>query len=173
MSQRPRLAVNIGCGPRWPKKMLSARGIAEYVRAVGARLDIDVLLVGGPEEASKVESVFAALGSRTSVRSALTCSSVQEFIALLDQVDVVFCGDTLAVHVASAIGLPAVCVFGPTSAAEIPDFDGLISKAWSQGLECLCCYGDCAKTDNCMSLLDIDHLVELTRRQVLRGRPGR
>ena len=70
-----------------------------------------------------------------------------------------FCGDTLAVHIASALRLPCVAVFGPTSLAEIPDFDGLIDKVAVSGLDCLVCYGDCDKPRNCMTLQDIPGLA--------------
>jgi ADP-heptose:LPS heptosyltransferase len=93
-----------------------------------------------------------------------------EFVATLKQTDALLTGDTLALHIAAAIGLPTVAVFGPTSPAEIFDFDGLIAKTWTDRLDCLVCYGDCRKTDNCMSLLDPAALVELTMRQLERAR---
>ena len=92
-------------------------------------------------------------------------------MALLGEADVLLCGDTLALHIASAIGLPTVAVFGPTSQAEIADFDGLISKTWTDRLDCLCCYGDCDKTANCMSLLDPVQLAEMVAAQLHRARP--
>jgi len=59
-------------------------------------------------------------------------------------------------------------VFGPTSQAEIADFDGLIRKTWTGALDCLGCYGDCAKAVNCMTALDMAALVALTEAQLAR-----
>jgi ADP-heptose:LPS heptosyltransferase len=152
--RRRRVAVNLGAGARWPKKMLGPAAIAACVRALQARAAVDVLLVGAAAEQDKAASVLAASGGGAHVQAALTAGSVAAFIATLAEADVLLCGDTLALHAAVAIGLPTVAVFGPTSRAEIAAFDGLVEKVFSPALDCLGCYGDCDKPVNCMSALD-------------------
>jgi ADP-heptose:LPS heptosyltransferase len=165
---RRRVAINIGSGSRWPKKMLEADAIYAYARLLAERADVDVVLVGGRDEAEKAAAIVAMSAPGDRIRAALTENSTAEFVATLTQVDALLTGDTLALHVASAIGLPTVAVFGPTSSAEIFDFGGLIAKTWTERLDCLVCYGDCRKVENCMSLLDPAALVELTLRQLER-----
>ena len=167
-SNRRRVAINIGAGGRWPKKMLDARQISEYAAAASSRLDVDVVLVGGPAEASKAQAILELCGPNSPVRTALTADSLPEFVAVLSQADVLLCGDTLALHVATAIQLPTVCVIGPTSNAELADFGGLVAKTSVSGLDCLGCYGDCQKAQNCMSLFEIEQLVDLTAHQLSR-----
>src|SRR5262249_22985494 len=99
-------------------------------------------------------------GEDVHVLAALTPRSIPEFVAMLSAADALLSGDTLALHVASAVGLPTVAIFAPTILPEIADFGGLIRKIATPLLSCLCCYGDCTKTENCMSLLDIDELVD-------------
>ncbi len=168
---RRRLAVNIGAGARWPKKMLDAGQIAAYIALARAELDLDVMLVGGAAEAEKARAILAMLGEDARVQPFLTPGSIAEFAAVLTTADALFCGDTLALHLATAIGLPTVAVFGPTSAAEIADFDGLVAKTWARGLDCLGCYGDCAKIITCMSALSVPALVARTAEQLKRGSP--
>lgn len=170
-----RVAINIGSGSRWPKKMLDADAICRYARLLAEQADVDVVLVGGRDEADKAAAIMAMTASGDRIRAALTENSTAEFVATLTQVDALLTGDTLALHIASAIGLPTVAVFGPTSPAEIFDFDGLIAKTWTDRLDCLVCYGDCGKTHNCMSLLNPAALVALTMRQLKRAtaRPPR
>ena len=127
-----------------------------------AALEIRILVEAGGDR----------LGGHDAVRAALTGHSLPQFVAVLAQVDALLCGDTLALHVASGLRVPTVCVIGPTSAAEIGDFDGLILKVSATELDCLCCYGDCQKAANCMSLLDIDELVRLTTLQLDREQAG-
>lgn len=158
-STRRRVALNIGAGGRWPKKMLDAGQIVGLIRALWQRADVDVLLVGGAAEQDKTAAILTALPGEPRVMAALTGGSIGSFVAMLMQADVLLCGDTLALHVATAIGLPAVAVFGPTSIAEIADFDGLIEKIWAPGLDCLGCYGDCAKLRTCMTELDTAELA--------------
>jgi ADP-heptose:LPS heptosyltransferase len=167
--RRRRVAINIGSGSRWPKKMLEAGAIYRYARLLTERGDVDAVLVGGQGEAEKAAAIVAMCRPGDRIRAALTETSTIEFVATLMAVDALLSGDTLALHIASAIGLPTVGVFGPTSPAEIFDFDGLIAKTWTDRLDCLVCYGDCRKTDNCMSLLGPAALVELTLRQLDRA----
>ena len=82
-----------------------------------------------------------------------------EFSALIHECDVLLCGDTLALHIASALSVPSVALFGPTSSSEIHDYDGLIEKISWNALDCLCCYGDCRTGDDCMSLIPVDEIV--------------
>jgi ADP-heptose:LPS heptosyltransferase len=168
-STRQRIAINVGAGGRWPKKMLNVEQIYQYIRLLLDQTDVDIVLVGGRAEQGKAGEIIDLCKSECRVRTALTSSSVAEFVAILDQVDVLLCGDTLALHIATAIGLPTVAVFGPTSPAEIADFNGLVVKAWTEQLDCLVCYGDCAKELNCMSILDLEHLIALTRAQLARS----
>jgi len=163
---RRRVAVNIGSGGRWPKKMLYADQIYHYARRLRERGDVDVLLVGGSGEIEKAAAIMAMRQPGDRIATALTETSVPEFVATLMEVDALLCGDTLALHVAAGIGLPTVAVFGPINAAEIFPFGGLIAKTWTRQLDCLVYYGDCRKQDNCMSLLDLTELVDLTVAQL-------
>ncbi len=166
---RPRVAVNIGSSARWPKKMLYAEQIYSYCRRLRERADVDMLLLGGNAETEKAAAILAMRRPGDCIEAALTGNSVLEFMALLSQVDTLLCGDTLALHIAPAIGLPTVAVFGPTSFAEIHTFDGLIAKVRARGLDCFVCQGDCQKQHNCMTLMDLDELVELTLGQLQRA----
>ena len=165
-STRRRVAINVGSGARWPKKMLKGEHIYSYIQHLRKRIDVDVLLVGGAAEREKAFAVGRLCNVDHGVSIAITETSIAEFIAILTEVDVLLCGDTLALHVATAIGLPTVAVFGPTSSSESADFNGLVKKIWADLLDCLVCYGDCAKERNCMSLIDADRLVDLTEMQL-------
>jgi ADP-heptose:LPS heptosyltransferase len=164
--RRPKVAINLGAGSRWPKKMLAADQVHALSQRIVSRLHADVLIVGGAAEQAKADAIIGLGSTSERIRVALTESSLGEFVALLNEMDALICGDTLALHVAAAVGLPTVAVFGPTSASEIEDFDGLIAKTWTPLLDCLVCYGDCTKVRNCMSLTDLDHIIELTARQL-------
>jgi ADP-heptose:LPS heptosyltransferase len=168
-SGRPRVGINIGSSGRWPKKMLDATQIAGFARIIQPTLEVDVLLLGGTAEAAKAEEILRLCGGHPAVKAELTGHSLPDFVATLAQVDALLCGDTLALHVAAALRVPTVCVFGPTSVAEIGDFNGLIVKHFTPKLNCLCCYGDCDKTANCMSLLDIEELAHLIAAQLAKS----
>lgn len=158
---RRRVAINVGSGARWPKKMLDVAQICQLAHLLLERPDVDIMLVGGEAEAEKTAAIRSRFNGSERVREALTKTSLAEFVAVLNEADVLLCGDTLALHIASAVGLPTVAVFGPTSSAEIFDFGGLISKVWTPELDCLVCYGDCRRERNCMTLLDSRQLADM------------
>ncbi len=166
---RRRVAINLGSGARWPKKMIDAAQIAQCCALLRRDLDAEVMLVGGAAEAEKLREVQALCDADPAIAPVLTTASIPDFVAVLMQADALLCGDTLALHVATAIGLPTVAVFGPTSQAEIADFDGLVAKTWTDRLDCLCCYGDCAKTEHCMALLDPARLAGMVAAQLVRA----
>ena len=166
----PVVALNVGAGPRWPKKMLDVAQIAELATRVVEQLEARVVLVGGALEAARTSDVLRLCGRRPEIQAALTPEGLKAFAAMLGEVDVLVCGDTLALHVGSAMGTRIVCVVGPTSAAELAEFDGQVVKVTAAQLPCLGCYGDCAKSDNCMSLLRPEELTGLVGQQLGRGR---
>jgi len=139
--------------------MLDVESTAQFIRAMLQRADVDLLLVGGAAEEEKTRAVLTRCDAGARVGAALTTGSIADFVATLMQAHVLLCGDTLALHVATAIGLPTVGLFGPTSQSEIADYDGLVDKIWTPSLDCLGCYGDCEKPVNCMNALDVQVLA--------------
>ncbi len=168
-SPRPKVAINIGSSARWPKKMLYAEQIYAYCRLLRTHIDVDIVLLGGNAEEEKAARILSMRRPEDRVEAALTGNSILQFVGLLAEADVLLCGDTLALHIAPALALRTVAIFGPTSFAEIHTFDGLITKTRVATLDCLVCQGDCQKIDNCMSLMNLQTLVDLTLAQLSHG----
>ena len=65
---------------------------------------------------------------------------------------------------ASARRVPAVVLFGPTSAAEI-ELYGRGSKIVPPGLDCLCCYlPRCDRVPHCQALIEPGVVLDAVRR---------
>jgi ADP-heptose:LPS heptosyltransferase len=64
------VAINVGSGRRWPKKMLDAEQIHRYARLLTERAETDILLVGGRDEADKTAEIMAMCGPDDRVRAA-------------------------------------------------------------------------------------------------------
>jgi heptosyltransferase-2 len=61
--------------------------------------------------------------------------------------------------VAAALEVNSVCIFGPTSNAEIEDY-GLISKVYPD-MDCLVCYKNtCDFIPNCMELVSTEMVLK-------------
>jgi heptosyltransferase-2 len=109
--------VNTGAGARWQDKKLSVPQTVEVIRGLRDVPRARVLLLGGPEEVDRNREIAERAG--VPVLRADGRQSALEFAALVDLCKVVVTSDSLALHVALALGKRVVAFFYPTSAAEI------------------------------------------------------
>lgn len=168
----PAVGINTGSGGRWPKKMLDVASIIRLIKEIlKSGPDANIILLGGESEREKNDNIAKAVNSNKVINIGSNYSILQ-FGAIINKCDVILCADTLALHIASALNIPVVAVFGPTSSSEIYDYDGLILKMDS-GIKCLCCYNDCNKRDNCMSLLSCTRIIENINKQINYGKNNR
>ncbi|MFB3905888.1 MAG: glycosyltransferase family 9 protein [Acidobacteriota bacterium] len=159
------IGINTGSGSRWPQKMLSTSRLCELTNLLLKEFpSAGVVILGGPQEAERNQRLQAALSDVRVVNPGCTFSPL-EFAALIEQCDVLVCGDTFALHLASALRVRSVALFGPTSAAEIYDYDGLILKLVSP-LPCQSCYGQCSRSPDCMETIALPLIVQGVKRQL-------
>jgi len=106
----PRPVVALAPGAIGPGKRWSTRNYAELARRL-ADAGIAVWVLGGPNEAPFAREIVAAGGER--VRD-LTGNDLRDAIVALAAVDAAATNDSGLMHVAAAIGVPTVALFGPT-----------------------------------------------------------
>ncbi|MBL8722408.1 MAG: glycosyltransferase family 9 protein [Planctomycetes bacterium] len=145
----PLVGLNTGAGGRWAYKQWTLANQVEFLRLC-ATAGLRVVLLGGPEEVQRHRELVAAVPGG-SVCDGGNQHSFGGFAALVERCAVVVTGDSFAVHVAAARKVPAVVLFGPTSAAEI-ELYGRGEKLVPPGFECLCCYlPRCDKVPHCQA----------------------
>ena len=112
-SRRGALRIAVGAGASygsakcWPPERFAAA-----LNDLMARGDGEVILFGTPAEIAVTDAIAAKL-SRPAIN--LTGrTNIAELPALLSRCQVFLGNDSGAMHVASAVGLPVVAVFGPT-----------------------------------------------------------
>jgi heptosyltransferase-2 len=111
---RPRVAVAPGASnatKRWPAERHAA------VAAALARRGAAVVLAGGPMDRPALDAFVAALAAAGAppVAADLTPLPVPDLAAALAEVDLLVAGDSGPVHLSTAVGTPALALFGPTS----------------------------------------------------------
>jgi len=109
-SPRPLVALApgaVGAGKRW-----ASRSYAELARRLTAA-GISVWVLGGPNEAPFACEIVAAAGDRA---RDLTGNDLRDAVIALAAVDAAVSNDSGLMHVAAAIGVPTVALFGPTDA---------------------------------------------------------
>lgn len=110
LAAAPRPLVALAPGAVGPGKRWSTRNYAELAQRL-AQAGIGVWVLGGPNEALLAREIAAAGG--THVRD-LTGADLRDAIIALAAVDVAVSNDSGLMHVAAAIGVATVALFGPT-----------------------------------------------------------
>lgn len=160
---RPVVGLNTGAGGRWPLKQWREDGFLELIGRLHRERGAQCVLLGGPSEADRNRRLEQAAGG--AAIDAGCHHPVRHFAALTACCDVVVTGDTLALHVALALGRRTVALFGPTSAPEIEMY-GLGDKIVPD-MTCLSCYKtSCDFVPNCMDLISTDMVAAAVSRQL-------
>lgn len=150
---RPRVGLNLGGGGRWKYKRWTLDGFAALAERLAARHRAVPVLLYGPAERALAAELRARL--TTPCFDAGADNELRAFGALIDACDVLVTGDTLAMHLAIARDVPAVVLFGPTSASEI-ELYGRGEKIVA-AVACQCCYlNDCDVRPTCMDTITVD-----------------
>ncbi len=95
---------------RWPEEHWAA--LAAKLQAAG----VAAVLLGGPEEADAAARI-RALAAGTPLVSAVGRTDTKQLAALLARCQVVVSGDTGPLHVATALDVPVVALYGSTDPA--------------------------------------------------------
>jgi heptosyltransferase-2 len=156
------VGFNIGSGGRWPMKRWRLEGFAWLARHLRKKQPkTGILLYGGPEENVLMPILTKKL--KGLVLSTGTDNSLRQFASLVDLCQVMVTGDTLALHVAVALGKRLVAYFGPTSDTEIDLYD--MGEKVLPSRPCQCYYqNQCSAKISCMdNLLEKDMLAAVIR----------
>ncbi len=143
------IGINAGASNRWELKKWRFEGYVELMYELHKNYNCAFLLFGGKNETKLNEELKEACKNIFDTGSN---NSIREFASCVSLCDVLITGDTLALHVSSALNVPSVCIFGPTSHAEIEDY-GIVRKVYPN-MDCLVCYKNkCDFKPNCMELV--------------------
>lgn len=144
------IGLNLGGGERWKRKRWTEEHMLSFAGDVLSRSGLRLLLIGGPFEREMIGRMLSRLPS--GVISSGHDRTLRELAALVGSCTAVITGDTLCLHVACALGVPVVALFGPTSAEEIELYGNGV-KIVAEG--CHTCYlTDCEVTPNCMETIN-------------------
>lgn len=152
----------------WPAKNWPAEFFAAAADALARNARI--IVCGGPGDIEIVNKVMAR--SAAPVINAVGQTSLQQLAAIIGRANLVIAGDTGPLHMAVALGVPTVSIFGPTDPARFgplsPGHIVLRSKAG-----CMPCHKTVCprKSMLCMNDIRPDAVIAAARR-VLAGDNG-
>jgi len=161
VANKPLLGLNLGGGGRWKKKRWKKEHFITFGRKVVEELNAQILLIGGHQETQLLEELKSALPD--GVMSSGADRTLRETASLIGQCAAIVTGDSLALHVASALRVPTVVLLGPTSSAELEMYDR--GEHVVAPIGCVNCYlTDCDVDPDCMQLIDPNTVLDATRR---------
>lgn len=129
------VGLNTGVGSRifpnrkWPETYFAE--LADMLTGTG----IKVVLLGGPEERETNRKIKS---KATQIIDAGTDNSLDRFSALIERCNLIVTVDTLALHIAAALEVPVVALFGPTNKHELEIYGK--GEKLSADMECIACY---------------------------------
>lgn len=127
-------AVALAPGARWATKRWPAERFAAVADALAAQ-GFRIVLAGGPSDRDAFAAFRAAV--KAPIAADLSVLPLDALAGAIERMDLLVACDSGPVHLASAVGTPALALFGPTSAVRWgPRPPG---RALSLGLACSPC----------------------------------
>lgn len=158
---QPIVGLNLGGGGRWKKKQWKPHHFETFGRHVIEELGARLLLIGGRQEAALLNELQSKLPA--GVISSGPDRTLRQTASLIGQCAVIVTGDSLALHLASALRVPTLVLLGPTSAAELELYDR--GEHVIAPIGCVNCYlTDCDVDPDCMQLIEPTVVLKAVKR---------
>ena len=150
------IGVSPGAAYGTAKRWLPER-FAQAARALAERLDAQVAVFGSPAEAELCRDIAAQAGPRAHSLAGET--TLREFIELAATCRLYLTNDSGPMHVAAALGLPTVAIFGATDhVATGPSASW--AKVVRKPVECSpCLLRECPIDHRCMTAVTAEEVV--------------
>ena len=134
---------------------------AELAGRLIAAFDADVILFGAPQESEMAARITGAIPNR--IFNLVGATQIGELPALLSTCRLFIGNDSGVMHVAGAVGIPVIGIFGPTdpegTRAMTPGFT-LVREP----VECSPCFlRKCPIDHRCMTRISVDRVFEAAR----------
>jgi heptosyltransferase-2 len=148
-----------GGAKRWiPERFAEvAERLGQTLRQTRAQ-DVSAMIVGGKGEEALGRDIAARLSLRSVVLSGAT--TVRELMAAVKRCGLFLTNDTGPMHIASAMGVPMVAVFGPTDWRTTSPY-GSAHALVRTPVECApCMLRECPIDHRCMTGVSVDQVYE-------------
>lgn len=150
-------------GARWKTKIWPAESFGK----VASMLPLRSVVVGG--SADKVIADKVLLNSDGKARSLAGQTGLRELIAIMRTAEVVITNDSGPMHIAAALNIPVIAIFGPTSPGKTGPYGAGHVVLQSQAACVPCFKRKCKESIRCMEEITADAVckavLEVLRRE--------
>ena len=136
--------------------------------ALGLSTEYDIIIFGGPQDydiAQDIESYLIEMGVVNYLNLA-TKLSVTQLISQIENLDLLVTCDSGPMHLAAALNIPTVAIFGPTKVKETSQWMNEKSIVVKKNFECQPCMKKTCplKHHNCMKLIDESDILDAAKK---------
>lgn len=160
--------VLINPSARWITKQWPLERFAEVCRQLAAE-GIPVALIGGHEDAERCQRLQELAGMSLPDLSGKT--TIKQLAALMRHASLLLTNDSGPMHMAVAVGLPVVAIFGPTNPSRTGPYPASagLDRVLRKDISCAPCYRKKCRTLFCMDSLEADEVVGAVKTALRRG----
>ncbi|WP_338952278.1 glycosyltransferase family 9 protein [Fusobacterium nucleatum] len=117
------LGLNLSAGKRWPSKALSMIEGIKLIKKILSykKRKIFIFLLGGKDDFEYNKKIFDKFKNEVNI-ILIKPTSLEEFGAIIKNLDMLIVSDTLALHIAISQKIKTISYYAPTSAVEIETF---------------------------------------------------
>jgi len=153
-------------GAAWPNKRWPSDRFGALAAAIRDRLGVASIVLWGPSEEALAKSVVAASRGAASMAPRTT---ITDIASIARSARLIVSGDTGPLHIAAAVGTPAVGLFGPTLAARNGPWDEA-DITISRYDTCPCHYERrCRKATPCIDDISLEEVLAAVERRLAAG----
>lgn len=154
--KKPLVIVSPGAsyGPakRWP-----ASSFAQLATLLQEKKGAEILIIGAGEESDIATSISFSMPKRPAILTGET--SLAELLGLISLATLFISNDTGPMHIANALGIPVVAIFGPTDPAVTGPFQKP-SLYLKKEVPCWpCSYRACPYDHRCMTSISAEEVL--------------
>lgn len=142
-----------GPAKRWPVSKYSQLAIL-----LQEKFDAEILIIGSPQELSLAESIADSMKKKPCILAGKT--SLRQLIGIIGQSGLCVTNDSGPMHMANALGVPTVALFGPTDPTVTGPFQEP-SIFIKKDVPCWpCSYRECPFDHRCMMNIPTQEVLE-------------
>ena len=159
----PFLVLNPGAAYGSAKRWHTDR-FAHVAETLARELNLNIALIGSEAERSIAEQVRDQITSRAAILNGKT--SLETLIGVLSESSLMVTNDSGPMHIAAALGIPTVAVFGSTD-ERVTGPHGARTRIVKQAVECSpCLLRDCPIDHRCMNAVSVEDVCRAARELV-------
>lgn len=157
------LIINPGAG--WDTKQWGVENYAQLADRLIGDLGLEVIFLWGPSELDLVKSIQKKM-QQQALRACPT--TLKQSMALMQRAQLFVSGDTGPLHIAAALNIPCVGIYGPSSPERNGPY-GKMHRVVQTDISCRNCFRRFCSSKECMKSIPVNKVIETIRNMIKGG----